>query len=73
MSDVVWSSTLDDKYQCEVTRTAPYTGELVMKDGDKEILRQKVALSYDAAFGPDLADVNEWEEICVAKLETLNG
>jgi hypothetical protein len=59
---LVWSATLDDRYIIRVERTDPYSGELVILDGDKELLREKVVLSYNALFGPDVFDIEAWQE-----------
>lgn len=61
----IWSAELDDKYQVYVERVEPYRGELVILDGDKEIYRKLVTLSYDAKFGPDTQDVYDWENSVV--------
>lgn len=66
-SDLVWRSRLDDRFQVEVQRVSMYHGELVIfdhGDGDKELFREAVGLSYGAAFGPDAGDVDEWQERC---------
>lgn len=60
----VWESTLDDRYECRVERIDGSTGELVMTDGDRELLRERVGLAYGAAFGPDADDVARWSERC---------
>jgi len=47
--------------------------ELVIKEGDKELTRKFVTLSYDAKFGPDISDVTEWERVCIDFIDnTLN-
>lgn len=58
---IMWTTQLDDKFDIYVERVEPYKGELVIMDGDKEIYRKLVALSYDAKFGPDVADVDIWQ------------
>lgn len=59
--DLVWSVTLDDRYIVRVERTGDYTADLVIRDGDKELLREPTTLSYRALFGPDVADVATWQ------------
>lgn len=62
--NLVWWSRLDGKYQVEVQRTGSYTAELVVydhADGDKELMREAVGLSYGARFGPDVSDVSLWQ------------
>ena len=63
--NIVWKNKLDDKYDVSVERTEQYKGELVIKEGDKELTRKPVTMVYDAKFGPDVADVYEWENMCV--------
>lgn len=67
---VVWMNKLDNKYDVFVERLCPYNGQLVIKDGDSEILREDVTISYDAIFGPDMADIDTWENRCVELVET---
>lgn len=62
---VIWEAKLDNKYDIYVERVEPYKGELVIKEGDKELTRKPVTIAYDAKFGPDAADVYEWENICI--------
>lgn len=62
---LVWRSKLDNRYLIEVHRTDDSHGKLYVFDhnkGDQEIFSQEVGLSYGAMFGPDVADVNEWQE-----------
>ncbi len=64
---VVWQATLDDRYDCRVERTGERQGELIVEDTRGErlvLLTQTVSLSYGAVFGPDIADVQEWEALC---------
>ncbi len=63
--NIVWKDLLDKKYDVYVERTEPYKGELVIKEGDKELIRKFVSIVYDAKFGPDAADVYEWQNICI--------
>jgi hypothetical protein len=60
--NLVWSATMDERYLIRVVRTEPYSGELVILDGDKELLREEVVLSYNALFGPDVFDVEAWQD-----------
>lgn len=63
--NVVWTSTLDGKYEVTVTRSDDYVGELTISEGDLVLHRETVGLSYGATFGPDVADVAEWQRIAV--------
>lgn len=59
--EIVWSNRLDERYDVIVYRaTKPHTGVLVVKDGENELARTMVSLSYGAMFGPDVADVDAW-------------
>jgi len=63
--NVVWTSTLDGKYEVTVTRADNYHGELTIAEGDLVLHREAVGLSYGAIFGPDVADVADWQRIAV--------
>jgi hypothetical protein len=63
--NVVWTSTLDGKYEVTVTRINDYLGELAISEADIVHHREIVGLSYGATFGPDVADVSEWQRIAV--------
>lgn len=66
---IIWESTLDNSYEVQVVRLAPYVGKLtILKDGE-EIFSQKVGLSYGAVFGPDVSDVAEWQQIAANFIE----
>lgn len=64
-NEIVWNSTLDDRYDVVVTRTAPYQGELTISESGKILHRQNVGLMYGAIFGPDVADVFVWKQIAI--------
>lgn len=67
----VWSSELDGKYMVKVTRIAPYRGELTIAEGNNVLHREDVLLSFDALFGPDVADVASWQESAIAFVDKL--
>jgi hypothetical protein len=69
-SSTVWTSTLDKRYIVIVQRIAPYQGELTIRDGDQLVHRERVGLTYDAIFGPDVDDVAIWQEIAVKVVDT---
>ncbi len=70
--EVVWSSTLDERFDVKVIRIPSsegvpegYEGMLIVSDrtaNDSVIFEQLVGLSYGATFGPDVSDVNAWCE-----------
>ena len=65
---VVWMAKLDARFLCEVVRTGEDTeraGYLRVFDNDKDlkcVFEETVGLSYGAQFGPDVADVADWED-----------
>lgn len=62
---LVWREKLDNRYLVEVRRTGSNTGVLYVFDhdrGDPEIASWEVSLSYRAQFGPDVADIEDWQE-----------
>jgi hypothetical protein len=63
--NIVWTSTLDGKYVLTITRIDEYLGELTLSEGDLVLHREVVGLSYGSLFGPDLADVADWQRIAV--------
>lgn len=65
--NLVWQSMLDEVFDCRVVHTAPYRGRLTVTDtSDSSVLMEKeVNLSYDAKFGPDVLDVESWQQMCV--------
>lgn len=68
----VWSSELDGKYMVKVTRIAPYRGELTIAEGNNVLHREDVLLSFDALFGPDVADVASWQESAMTFVDKLS-
>lgn len=65
--NIVWESTLDDIFECKVTRIDDYKGQLTVKENvnGQILLDKEVGLSYGAQFGPDMDDVAQWQEMCV--------
>ena len=62
---IVWWSRLDNRYQVEVRRVDERAAILRIFDhtrSDHLIHEESVGLSYGAIFGPDVADVAEWQE-----------
>jgi hypothetical protein len=57
-----WKTKLDDKYDVLVEYGEDsYHGFLVVKDGEKELLREATSISYGARFGADMDDVARWQ------------
>jgi hypothetical protein len=67
----IWESELDGKYRCSVTRINKRGGTLRVEDTEsgKMLLEQDVGLLYGAQFGPDVEDVEKWQDICVAVVD----
>lgn len=70
----IWKNTVDGgKYVCSVIRHEEdlYKGYLVVvrvEDG-KVLLNKDVPVSYGAIFGPDVADLYDWEEQCIGAID----
>jgi len=73
--DVVWMNTIDGgTWGCAVTRTAPYQGRLTVwrTETHEIILDEQVGLAFDAVFGPDVADLAEWQDKIIAAVDAQN-
>lgn len=64
MTEIIWENTLDQRYKCTVTRNSQYLGQLKILDEElnKVLCDEEVRLSYGATFGPDVDDVNLWQD-----------
>jgi hypothetical protein len=65
---LIWFARLDHRYQLEVHRIDRNRGELIVFDhenNDKEIFAKEVGLSYGSIFGPDMGDINTWQDMVV--------
>lgn len=64
---IVWSGTLDKKFEVIVYRKRPYKGYLIVKDiHDNQVIhRQDVTINYDAQYGPDINDIDTWQGIAM--------
>ena len=73
--EIIWQAILDNKYGCTVVRLNPRQGRLVVADEEKkEVLLDKIVdLSYGATFGPDLGDINYWEDLCLNVVDGKNA
>jgi hypothetical protein len=67
----IWQATLDDRFDCRVTRINEAHGHLTVTDTthNKIVLDQEVTLAYGARFGPDVDDVADWEIRCVQAVD----
>jgi hypothetical protein len=75
MSDphYAWSSTVDDgKYFCCVEQDQDgYNGILIVTETatGTVILRATVGIAYAARFGPDVSDVERWQDMCIEAID----
>lgn len=68
----VWSNTLDDRYRCAVvSKSDPYQGKLIIKDGDTTVHTEDVMISFGAPYGPDAEDVAKWQQRCAKVVDAL--
>ena len=67
----VWETSLDERYDCKVERVEQYMGRLTVVDTAASVLllEETVSLAYDAVFGPDVADVALWQEMCIKAVD----
>lgn len=69
---IIWEETLDEVYECKVTRIDQYNGKLTMLDPfGKTLLEKEVMLMYGAMFGPDISDVALWQDWCIEVIDNL--
>ena len=64
-SESAVESTLDDRYEVQVVRVAPYQGKLLIREAGEEISSQRVGLMFDSLVGPVAADLDVWEEMAI--------
>ena len=66
--EVIYEATLDSRFKLEVTRNEIGGGTIRLYDTKKEyelLFKKDVDLLYGARFGPDVADVNYWQDLVV--------
>jgi hypothetical protein len=71
--NIVWAALLDLRYKIEVVRKRDYAGMLYMfdgKSGDTLMFSKEVSLAYGALFGPDMDDVQTWQNTAI---EVIDG
>lgn len=75
MKDIIWESTLDSIYLCEVVRLTNRTGQLTVKNNQTNniLFNQEVGLSYGAEFGPDMDDVAHWQDLCIGAVDGVDN
>ena len=72
--DEVWKQTVDDgAFTCEVIRSesSSYVGTLqvTVTASGQVLLEEEVGLSYEARFGPDVADIQDWQEKAITVID----
>lgn len=69
---VVWAGVLDSRYAIEIERTEPYKGVFKIKDLEGEFsFKEETSISYDAQFGPDICDIQRWQNRGVEVIDDL--
>lgn len=71
--DIVYRATLDGHFAVQVLWDSPYVGILTVTDtrlaSGEPLLIQKVTLAYNAQFGPDAADVADWQAMAITAVD----
>lgn len=70
-SNIVWKNRVDEKYDCYVERKDSHNGVLKVDLNGENLLSKDVPISYGAAFGPDVSDVNDWSEQVIDFIDGL--
>lgn len=72
MPDMIWQYSPRQDFVAKVERFTHRRGILtVTGPNNQPLLRKLIALSYGARFGPDVADVERWEQTTSAFLEAF--
>lgn len=67
-NEPIWKSTVDkETWSAEVNQTSDYAGVLTVTEvaTGTVVHSSPVGISYGAIFGPDVADVYEWQETAI--------
>lgn len=72
--NVIWDQTLDGgRFRCWVEQNGEngYSGTLRVDvtDTGETILATQVGISYQARFGPDAGDVEEWKQRSLTRVD----
>lgn len=69
---IVWWSYMDDKYYVHVDRTGQYSAVLKIdtKENGVNLHSEETSLSYGAMFGPDVEDIQAWQERIVELVDS---
>ena len=67
---IIWEATIDNTFKCAVVHTEDYKGQLKVTDNaGKVLLDETVDLAFGASFGPDVDDVQAWENMCIEAVD----
>lgn len=69
---IVWDNTVDNgTWRVWVERTDNYKGVLLVEriSTGERVLEEEVGLAYQAIFGPDVADVNQWQNKAIEVID----
>ena len=72
MREIVWTATVDSNtWRVDVVRKSDYLADLqVYRVSDETMVHEEeVGLSYQAVFGPDMADVALWQDTAIAVID----
>lgn len=70
--EVVWQTTVDEgRFEVRVLRTGDRTGSLVVThvESEERVAVDGVTLMYGAIFGPDVADVVDWQARAIEAID----
>ena len=75
MNAILWSGTLDNRYECTVEHKEQYKGQLRIFDNqtDSILLMEEVGVSYGAAFGADMGDIADWQNRCAEFIDSFTN
>ena len=69
----IWEATVDNNtWKVQVVDTGDYAGRLeVIRVSDNEVVyTEDVRVSFNAVFGPDVADVAYWREKAIEVIDS---
>lgn len=69
---LVYRNTVDNgTFEVKVTRLSAYSGQftVTVRGSEEVLLSEEVGLAYQAMFGPDVADVAEWQNRAITVID----
>lgn len=73
-NDAVWAGVLDKRYAIEIHHVDPYKGLFIIFDiqnNFKPVYFCFTTISFDATFGPDIADITRWQHDAISIIDKL--